>query len=107
MDSAYNFNDPGLGRIINANNGAVLIQGNDGLHVLDSVGIGTQAPGANLDIAGLVKISSGNPGFGKILTSDANGLASWQNSVVGPQGPAGTNGNTILKRVWNSEPYQR
>ncbi|MBP9932941.1 MAG: hypothetical protein KBF25_04555, partial [Chitinophagaceae bacterium] len=41
LDSAYNFNGPGLGRIINANDGAVLIQGNDGLHVMGSVGIGT------------------------------------------------------------------
>ena len=96
LDSAYNFNGPGLGRTIHANYGAVLIQGNDGLHVMDSVGIGTQTPGANLDIAGRVKISGGNPGAGKVLTSDVNGLASWQNSVVGPQGPAGINGSTIL-----------
>ncbi|MBK8686135.1 MAG: hypothetical protein IPN26_14810 [Bacteroidetes bacterium] len=99
LDSAYNFNGPGLGRIINANDGAVLIQGNDGLHVMDSVGIGTQTPGANLDVAGQVKISGGNPGVGKVLTSDVNGLASWQNSVVGPQGPAGMNGSTILNGI--------
>ena len=99
LDSAYNFNGPGLGRTIHANYGAVLIQGNDGLHVMDSVGIGTQTPGANLDIAGRVKISGGNPGAGKVLTSDVNGLASWQNSVVGPQGPAGINGSTILNGI--------
>ncbi|WPO83118.1 hypothetical protein SD427_01910 [Chryseobacterium sp. JJR-5R] len=31
----------------------------------------------NIDISGQIKISGGNPGNGKILTSDANGTASW------------------------------
>jgi|GEM_PF-3209220 len=43
-----------------------------------NVGIGTTSPGAKLEIAGQVKITGGNPGIGKILTSDATGLASWQ-----------------------------
>lgn len=42
------------------------------------VGIGTTAPAAKLDVAGQVKITGGSPGAGKVLTSDANGLASWQ-----------------------------
>lgn len=54
-----------------------------------NVGIGTTSTGAKLEIAGGVKISdsiniggqmrimSGNPGAGKVLTSDASGLASW------------------------------
>lgn len=45
------------------------------------IGIGTANPDAKLDIAGQVKISGGNPGAGKILTSDANGLASWENKT--------------------------
>lgn len=45
------------------------------------VGIGTLNPTTTLDVAGTVKISGGNPASGKVLTSDANGLASWQ--VVG------------------------
>lgn len=44
-----------------------------------NVGIGNTLPAAKLDIAGQVKISGGAPGNGKILTSDINGLASWQN----------------------------
>lgn len=42
-----------------------------------NVGIGTSAPGAKLDINGTIKISGGSPGAGKVLTSDANGLATW------------------------------
>ncbi|NNV57118.1 tail fiber domain-containing protein [Limnovirga soli] len=41
------------------------------------VGIGTSAPAAKLDIAGNIKITDGTEGAGKLLTSDANGLASW------------------------------
>ena len=43
-----------------------------------NVGIGTTTPVAKLDVAGQVKISGGTPGVGKVLTSDANGLSSWQ-----------------------------
>src|SRR3989339_802884 len=43
-----------------------------------SVGIGTATPGAKLEVAGQVKITGGTPGAGKVLTSDASGLASWQ-----------------------------
>ena len=42
-----------------------------------NVGIGTSAPVAKLDITGNVKIADGTQGAGKVLTSDANGLASW------------------------------
>ncbi|MCE9585393.1 hypothetical protein K8Q94_02105 [Candidatus Nomurabacteria bacterium] len=42
------------------------------------VGIGTSTPATNLDVNGKIKISGGSPGAGKVLTSDANGLASWQ-----------------------------
>ena len=41
------------------------------------VGIGTDNPGAKLDIQGSVRIADGTQGAGKVLTSDANGTASW------------------------------
>ena len=58
-----------------------------------NVGIGTATPGAKLDVSGQVKIADGSQGAGKILTSDANGLASWQAGSVGSQWT--TNGSGI------------
>lgn len=44
-----------------------------------NVGIGTDSPDTKLEVAGQVKITGGSPGAGKVLTSDATGLATWQN----------------------------
>jgi hypothetical protein len=44
------------------------------------VGIGTTNPASELEVNGQVKITGGSPGTGKVLTSDATGLASWQNA---------------------------
>ncbi len=43
-----------------------------------NVGIGTSIPSAKLHVNGNIKITDGTQGAGKILTSDATGLASWQ-----------------------------
>jgi trimeric autotransporter adhesin len=48
------------------------------------VGIGTTTPSARLDVVGTVKITDGTQGANKVLTSDANGLASWQTPVQPP-----------------------
>jgi hypothetical protein len=49
-----------------------------------NVGIGTTGPGAKLEVAGQVKITGGNPGANKVLTSDATGLATWETlSTIG------------------------
>lgn len=61
------------------------------------IGMGATAPTAKLEVAGQVKITGGTPGAGKVLTSDANGLASW----VAPTGVlAGGTTNYIPK--WTS-----
>ncbi|MFH1726742.1 MAG: hypothetical protein ABII00_19205 [Elusimicrobiota bacterium] len=52
-------------------------------HQRGSVGIGTAAPGAKLEVAGQVKITGGAPGAGKVLTSDAEGLAAWETPAAG------------------------
>ena len=43
-----------------------------------NIGIGVYDPDAKLEVNGQVKITGGNPGAGKVLTSDANGLATWE-----------------------------
>ena len=48
-----------------------------------NVGIGTTTPDAKLEVDGQVKITGGSPGVGKVLTSDAAGLASWQTPSSG------------------------
>jgi hypothetical protein len=48
-----------------------------------NVGIGTNSATAKLEVAGQVKITGGSPGTGKVLTSDADGLASWQTPATG------------------------
>lgn len=44
----------------------------------ERIGIGVNLPDAKLHVAGNVKIADGSQGMGKVLTSDATGLASWQ-----------------------------
>ena len=43
-----------------------------------NIGIGTNSPTAKLHVTGSVKVVDGTQGVGKVLTSDANGFASWQ-----------------------------
>ncbi|TVR76282.1 MAG: hypothetical protein EA412_13860 [Chitinophagaceae bacterium] len=47
------------------------------------VGVGTMAPSTELDIDGQIRIRGGNPQAGRVLTSDANGLATWEDPAVG------------------------
>lgn len=42
------------------------------------IGTGTTAPNAKLHVNGTLRVADGTQGAGKILTSDATGLASWQ-----------------------------
>lgn len=46
------------------------------------MGVLTKTPTAELEVNGQVKITGGSPGAGKVLTSDANGLASWQSTAA-------------------------
>jgi parallel beta-helix repeat protein len=46
------------------------------------VGVGTDAPTTDLDINGQIRLRGGSPGVNKVLTSDVNGVGSWQNISV-------------------------
>jgi hypothetical protein len=43
------------------------------------VGIGTESPQASLDIQGSLRLADGSEMAGRVLTSDGDGIASWQN----------------------------
>ncbi|MCK5051231.1 MAG: tail fiber domain-containing protein [Candidatus Cloacimonetes bacterium] len=47
------------------------------------VGIGTDSPDTELHVEGSIKIVDGSQGVNKVLTSDANGAASWQTLSAG------------------------
>ena len=64
--SAYNFQTDGTAQHITLNPSG-------------NVGVGTTTPTQKLDVDGQVRIRGGNPSAGRVLTSDVNGVASWQN----------------------------
>ena len=72
-----------------------------------NVGIGSSDPTSKLEVAGQVKITGGSPGNGKVLTSDANGLASWQTisgtGFVLPFDQTYNNSNTTAFIVRNND----
>lgn len=86
----------------NTNNGDV--QMDRGTFFLDAsenaIGIGTTTPGAQLEIAGDVKIVDGTQAEGRVLTSDAEGHASWKASHSLAELAASDNTvNSQLKKV--------
>jgi hypothetical protein len=76
----------------NSNAATLFIGPSAGGSTTGNIGIATTSPAAKLDIIGDIKITDGTEQAGYVLTSDANGLASWQPSSVGASsvGAAGT-----------------
>jgi hypothetical protein len=73
------------------------------LDITGNVGIGTTSPGAKLEVAGQVKITGGTPGAGKVLTSDAAGLATWQTATGGGDASYGSSGASPNNAVFVSD----
>ncbi len=57
---------------------------------------------ANLEVNGTVKITGGSPGLGKILTSDANGKATW-NLTINDQASSNYTDIGTMRIQWGSE----
>ena len=89
--NTFNFND----RVFVIGNGSDALNKSDAVVVLKDgkTGIGISTPTATLDIDGDVKIRGGIPGLGKILTSDAVGLASWELPVPANNNATGCHHN--------------
>lgn len=47
------------------------------------IGTGSLATNAILKVAGQIEITGGSPGAGRVLMSDANGLATWSSALSG------------------------
>jgi hypothetical protein len=83
-----------------ASNSLVLgsINGVNGATSSVNVGIGTTTPLDRLHIVGNIRMVDGNQASGRVLTSDANGTASWQNSTISAWG---LNGNATTNPAIN------
>ena len=77
----YNASD----RLFSIGNGTGFGNRRNALTILKggNIGLGTENPTATLDVAGTVKIADGSQGTGKVLTSDVDGNATWQNPMPG------------------------
>jgi hypothetical protein len=64
-----------------------------------NVGVGTVYPTSRLHVAGAVRIADGTQGAGKVLTSDANGLASWQTPPAGTTNYWTASGNSLYNNT--------
>jgi hypothetical protein len=61
--------------------------------------------GENVEIGGQLKITSGSPGAGKVLVSDAQGIASWDyaGGMILQEGSSCPEGYSIVLRYYNAK----
>ncbi|MEE3226058.1 MAG: hypothetical protein VX253_09085, partial [Bacteroidota bacterium] len=76
-------NSVAIGTNVNVTNGNTIALGDETGNI--RVGIGTNSPSRNLHVKGNLRIEDGTQSAGRVLTSDANGNASWQSISGIPQ----------------------
>jgi hypothetical protein len=107
LGSSDNTNGAGGGKFIIGKNVSDTASSNFTIDGSGNVGIGAIAPAAKLDIAGSIKVADGSQGIGKVLTSDAAGLATWASpgaaSVSGLSAATSsqTLANNNFAQTWN------
>lgn len=65
------------------------------------VGIGTSTPTAKLHVNGTLRYVDGNEANGKVMTSDANGNATWQDASSGSSG-----GLSVYGEIYRNSTYE-
>lgn len=75
------------------------------INTLGQVGIGTSTPTAILDVNGQMRVRGGTPGVGKVLTSDAAGLATWQTPSIRASNFFSSNSVTMLNGTGSIVPF--
>jgi len=90
-------NSTAIGNGSSAPNANTLILGNN-----VNVGIGTDNPTAKFQINGSLRIVDGNQGANKVLTSDANGNATWQTPSTGSNTSAASSTEASFAEVYLS-----
>ena len=97
LDDLINATALGARATVGASNSLVLgsINGVNGATASVNVGIGTQIPLDKLHVVGNIRMTDGNQAAGKIMVSDVNGTATWQeipsSNAWGLTGNTGTN----------------
>lgn len=91
MDNLTNATAIGANAIVADNNSMVLgsVAGFNNSFNNTKVGIGTIVPAERLHVVGKIRMEDGNQGNGKVLVSDNDGVASWQNTNGFAWGTAG------------------
>ncbi|HRG18512.1 MAG TPA: tail fiber domain-containing protein [Flavobacterium lutivivi] len=89
-----------IGNAIDANNNGLVdtAERSNAMVVLKNgnIGIGSSSPADKLHVVGNIRMVDGNQAAGKVLTSDVNGMATWQNASANAWGLVGNSGTNSV-----------